>query len=164
MEKWKKIVIILAVIIILVLLVWLIVRNSHEVGANDTSEGNIAENINEENVTNVIENGTENQSNIANEVESSVNQTTGVNNESNASQKQEPEGKEEVESNEENQGINQEDKAIEMAKAAWGLSTDAYTFAIDLKQGDIYRVSVISNAIVIAYYDVNVKTGEVTEN
>ena len=51
-----------------------------------------------------------------------------------------------------------------MAKQAWGLSTDAYTFAIDSKQGEVYRVSVISNAMVIAYYDVNVRTGEVTEN
>ena len=50
-----------------------------------------------------------------------------------------------------------------MAKDAWGLSTDSYTFSVDSKEGDVYHIQVISNAMVIAYYDVNVKTGEVTE-
>ena len=55
------------------------------------------------------------------------------------------------------------ERAIELAKEAWGLNTDVYTFSIDSKEGDIYHVQVISNTMVIAYYDVNVKTGEVSE-
>ena len=163
MNNWKKVIITLVIIIVLVILVWIIVKTSHEVGANNTLEENIVNNANYENVANEV--GNEVDENAINDIETNVNQTTGTGNSNiTSNQEQQPEGKEEAESNEENQGVNEEEQAIEMAKQAWGLNTDVYTFAIDSKQGDVYRVSIISNATVIAYYDVNVKTGEVTEN
>ena len=161
MKNGTKVIIILLIIIVLIFLVWLIVKNSHEVGENKTIEENIVNNETNEIETDQTENETSNE--VVNETENNLNQTVATNNNNASNQEQQPEGKEEVESNEENQGVNEDQQAIEMAKAAWGINTDAYTFTIDSKQGDVYRVSVISNAMVIAYYDVNVKTGEVTE-
>lgn len=72
-------------------------------------------------------------------------------------------GKEEQESNKETGGINPDEKAINLAKEKWGQNSDAYIFKVDNVEGDIYHVSVVSNATIISYIDVNIKTGEVTE-
>ena len=152
-------------IIILLVLVYLICfhmpaqeeQNNNQIETNETE--------------NNIENNTENEITESNQIEenetttNTSNQSPEVTSNNNGSQLQanEPQGVEEQQSSIENQGINEEEKAIEMAKQAWGLSTDSYTFSIDSKEGDIYHVQVISNAMVIANYDVNVKTGEVIE-
>lgn len=73
------------------------------------------------------------------------------------------EGKEEQESKQENQGINLEEKAIELAKQKWGKGAEAYTFSVDSKNGDVYHIAVYANATVIEYMKVNVQTGEVSE-
>ena len=75
-------------------------------------------------------------------------------------------GKEEQESNKENTEMNDKESAIELAKKEWAISIDSYDFqASEVKSDGTYDVSVINrnDRNVITIYNVNVKTGVVTE-
>lgn len=75
-------------------------------------------------------------------------------------------GKEEQESNSENTEIEDKKKAVELAKKEWAISVDSYDFQVsEVKSDGTYDVSVINKTDrnVITIYNVNVKTGTVTE-
>lgn len=55
-----------------------------------------------------------------------------------------------------------EEIVIELAKNKWG-NDSTVTFSIEEEKNDIYYVAVKSNATVIAWYEVNIKTEEVSE-
>lgn len=123
---------------------------------NDTNNTNTTTNIIEENTTN-----TANTTNVAN----TTSQQTQNTSTQNSTENDGPEvvGKEEQESNQETGGVNPEEKAIDLAKQKWGQNSDTYIFKVDYVEGDIYHVAVVSNAMIISYMDVNIKTEEVTE-
>lgn len=111
-------------------------------------DNNIVEN-------NHIQNNVE--ENLTNSVENIVNNTNKVENVI---------GKEEQESNKENTEMNDKQSAIELAKKEWGISVESYDFqASEVKSDGTYDVSVINrnDRNVITIYNVNVKTGVVTE-
>ena len=126
---------------------------------NDTNNTNIATNSIEKNATNIT-----NTTNITDTTNTTSQQTQNTNTQ-NSVQTDGPEivGKEEQESNQETGGINLEEKAINLAKQKWGQNSEAYIFKVDYVEGDIYHVAVVSNAMIISYMDVNIKTEEVTE-
>ena len=170
MDKGKKIaitvitIIILVLIVVLVTVVWQTKTEADNVAANDIQEDLINEenNLNESEeylIDENSENETSEENIITDKEDSNITQNTAVE----TTTQNEYVGKEEQESNIENNGENEEEKVINLAKEAWGISPDSYTFTIDSKQGDIYTVSVSANATVIAYYDINPKTGEVVE-
>lgn len=86
----------------------------------------------------------------------------------NNTSKQEPIGKEEQESQEQKQEVNPEEKAIELAKQAWGENSDAYQFVVGNREDHVYMIEVRSvtpsSSMTIAYFSVDVKTGEVKKN
>lgn len=169
MDKGKKIaitiitIIILVILVVLITIVWKTKTESDNVVANDVEENilNEEDSINETD-GNLIEEDSENETQEENIVTDTENSNIAQSNVAETTQN-EYIGKEEEESNLENNGENEEEKVINLAKEAWGISPDSYTFAIDSKQGDIYTVSVSANATVIAYYEINPKTGEVIE-
>lgn len=117
---------------------------------NDNNNTNTATNSIEENTTKTI-NTTSHQTQNTNTQNSVENDGPEV------------VGKEEQESNQETGGVNLEEKAINLAKKKWGQNSDTYIFKVDYVEGDIYHVAVVSNAMIISYMDVNIKTEEVTE-
>lgn len=74
-------------------------------------------------------------------------------------------GKEEQESKKENTSANAEETAIELAKKEWGINVNAYSFESERKSDEIFEVTVRNqnDRNVVTVYQVNVKTGVVTE-
>jgi uncharacterized protein HemX len=126
--------------------------------ANETSNQNGINETEKEKTENKI-NNTNNATSTTNSENTQTNHTTNTNLENTT----EPQGKEEQESKQENQGVNLEEKAIELAKQKWGNGAEAYTFSVDSKQGNFYHIAIYANATVIEYMKVNVDTGEVIE-
>ena len=130
-------------------------------------EKNVIENeTEEENIVNEIE-----EQNVVNEIDTNVvEKNTVTNTESNESTEtsvqpnQNYVGKEEQESNEQSGTENPEQTAIDFAKEKWGETSSSYNFVVENVEGNVYHIAVISNAITIAYMDVDLETGEVTEN
>lgn len=166
MDKKTKIIIgiliTLIIIIILVVLYRVLVIIPNENTTIDTYSMQDTNNITEKTEENQTENEiAENEIN-GNNTEEEV-QNTNITEQTQQNTQNQVTGKEEQESNQENNGINKEQKAIELAKKAWGENSDAYTFSIDYIEGNIYHVQVISNAQTIGYFDVNMETEEVKE-
>ena len=157
-SKSTKGLIIVLVILVIFLCVYLgyILVQDKNIAKNDTNNTNIA--------TNSIEKNTTNTANITNTANTTLQQTQNTNTQ-NSTENDGPVvvGKEEQESNKETGGVNPEEKAINLAKQKWGQNSDAYIFKVDYVEGDIYHVAVVSNAMIISYMDVNIKTEEVTE-
>ena len=149
-------------ILLVLLVIFLCVYICYVYMQDRNKEKNETDTIVQENIiqNSIIEN-TLNEVNTENIV---TQQTQNINTQ-NSIKNNEPEvvGKEEQESNQETGGINPEEKAINLAKQKWGQNSDAYIFKVDYVEGDIYHVAVISNAMIISYMDVNIKTEEVTE-
>lgn len=75
-------------------------------------------------------------------------------------------GKEEVESKEENVGLNNKEKAIKLAQDEWAISINSYDFQAELQNDGTYKVTVRSNdsnRTTVAIYNVNVENETVTE-
>lgn len=74
-------------------------------------------------------------------------------------------GKEEQESSNENTSVNDESKAIELAKKEWGISVDSYDYDAELQSDGTYIVTVRgkNDRNVVTSYVVNVKAGTATE-
>ena len=74
-------------------------------------------------------------------------------------------GKEEQESSNENTSVNDENKAIELAKKEWGISVDSYDYDAELQSDGTYIVTVRgkNDRNVVTSYVVNVKAGTATE-
>ncbi len=75
-------------------------------------------------------------------------------------------GREEQESKNENTSVNNEQKALDMAKKEWGLSVDSYKFEAELQSDGTYQVTVRSkdsNLTEVARYMVNVQSGTIKE-
>lgn len=132
--------------------------------------------------TNEIENEVQNQ--IENEVENETQQNGVEENKIETENKNKVEenkansinnstqnqvvGKEEQDSESERPKENLEEKAINLAKKAWGENSDAYQFAIVNRENMIYTVEVRSvtpsASTTIGYYTVNLETGKVENN
>lgn len=74
-------------------------------------------------------------------------------------------GKEEQESSNENTSVNDEGKAIELAKKEWGISVDSYDYDAELQNDGTYIVTVRgkNDRNAVTSYVVNVKDGTATE-
>lgn len=74
-------------------------------------------------------------------------------------------GKEEQESSNENTSVNDESKAIELAKKEWGISVDSYDYDAELQNDGTYIVTVRgkNDRNAVTSYVVNVKAGTATE-
>lgn len=74
-------------------------------------------------------------------------------------------GKEEQESSNENTSVNDEGKAIELAKKEWGISVDSYDYDAELQNDGTYIVTVRgkNDRNAVTSYVVNVKAGTATE-
>ncbi len=157
MEKTTKILTGIMIVLIIILIAY--------TGYIYIDEKTIAENKekNETNTVNAIENYTtdENTSNSTNSVtENSVTENTAI---TGTATTPTVVGKEEQESHEQSGTENPDQTAIDFAKEKWGETSSSYNFVVEKVEGNIYHVAVISNTITIAYMDVNLATGEVTE-
>lgn len=131
-----------------------------------TQEKSVVENnTEEENVVNETE-----EQNVINEIDTNVveeNTTTNTESDESTETTVEPTqnyvGKEEQESSEQSGTENPEQTAIDFAKEKWGETSSSYNFVVENVEGNVYHIAVISNAITIAYMDVDLETGEVTE-
>lgn len=113
----------------------------------------LSENTNIENENNVI-------------VENTVTDDTTNKTQNNVSSKTNTViGKEEQESSNENTSVNDESKAIELAKKEWGISVDSYDYDAELQSDGTYIVTVRgkNDRNVVTSYVVNVKDGTATE-
>lgn len=74
-------------------------------------------------------------------------------------------GKEEQESSNENTSVNDESKAIELAKKEWGISVDSYDYDAELQSDGTYIVTVRgkNDRNAVTSYVVNVRAGTATE-
>ena len=120
-------------------------------------ENNVEENVVENEITNEVENEVNNTT----ESENKTTTNTVVNNTSSTTIV----GKEEQESQKENTSANDEDTAIELAKKEWGINVDAYIFEAEKNSDGTFEVTVRNqnDRNVVTVYQVNVKTGAVTE-
>ena len=116
-------------------------------------QNNSSENTNIENENNVIENNTV------------TNDTTNQVQDNSSSKTNTVIGKEEQESSNENTSVNDESKAIELAKKEWGISVDSYDYDAELQSDGTYVVTVRgkNDRNVVKSYVVNVKAGTATE-
>ena len=116
-------------------------------------QNNSSENTNIENENNVIENNTV------------TNDTTNQVQDNSSSKTNTVIGKEEQESSNENTSVNDESKAIELAKKEWGISVDSYDYDAELQSDGTYVVTVRgkNDRNVVTSYVVNVKAGTATE-
>lgn len=167
MTNKTKIIIGLIIIVAIIIAIFGITRNKTKEETNKTNDefSNMLEYINE-----ISENDIEvNNTTVENEVEENIIQNTIVKNEviNNTTPQVDNDiiGKEEEESNNENTGIDNEKIAIDLAKQEWGISVESYDFQAELSSDGIYKVSVINKTdrTVITIYNVNIKTGTVTE-
>lgn len=163
----KKTKIIIGILIVLIIVVIAIV--CYRVLVVIPKEVEASTYIKEENDTNISqeENSVENEISenevVQNQTQEGIAQNTNLSQNNEQNTENQITGKEEEESNKENTGVNKEEKAIELAKKAWGENSSAYTFSVDYIEGNIYHIQVISNAQTIGYFDVNVDTEEVKE-
>lgn len=116
-------------------------------------QNNSSENTNIENENNVIENNTV------------TNDTTNQVQDNSSSKTNTVIGKEEQESSNENTSVNDESKAIELAKKEWGISVDSYDYDAELQSDGTYIVTVRgkNDRNAVTSYVVNVKAGTATE-
>lgn len=116
-------------------------------------QNNSTENTNTENENNVIENNTV-TNDITNQVQDNGSSKTNT-----------VVGKEEQESSNENTSVNDESKAIELAKKEWGISVDSYDYDAELQSDGTYIVTVRgkNDRNAVTSYVVNVKAGTATE-
>ena len=120
---------------------------------SDKEENNVKENIVENEITNEVNNTTESENKTTtNTVVNNTSSTTIV-------------GKEEKASQKENISANDEHTAIELAKKEWGINVDAYIFEAEKNSDGTFEVTVRNqnDRNVVTVYQVNVKTGAVTE-
>lgn len=116
-------------------------------------QNNSSENTNIENENNVIENNTV------------TNDTTNQVQDNSSSKTNTVIGKEEQESSNENTSVNDESKAIELAKKEWGISVDSYDYDAELQSDGTYIVTVRgkNDRNAVTSYVVNVKAGTAIE-
>ena len=165
MRRSTKILIAILLILIIALvgyIAWIWVEDTLETaneGQNETqNEVNVTENeTSEANETNVSE-----EENVINDTNTSTT-TSATSPTSSTSSSPTVVGKEEQESAEQSGSENPEEAAIELAKQKWGETSSNYKFSVENVEGNIYHISIISNALTIAYMDVDMMTGEVTE-
>lgn len=116
-------------------------------------QNNSSKNTNIENENNVIEDNTV------------TNDTTNQVQDNSSSKTNTVIGKEEQESSNENTSVNDESKAIELAKKEWGISVDSYDYDAELQSDGTYIVTVRgkNDRNAVTSYVVNVKAGTATE-
>lgn len=162
----KRLVVVLIILIILLVgyvgYIWYKNKGNAKKESESTEQNTIAidqENNDEENE--ITENAT-NTGIVENAIsKNELKRNTSVKKEESSNTK--VVGKEEAESNKENGGVNPQEIAINLAKEEWGETSKNYEFTVDQIEGDIYHIAVNSNAQVIGYVDVNIKTKTATE-
>lgn len=114
---------------------------------DDKKENEIINEVENKVENNVVQNNII-QNNSANTVQNEKNSSSSII------------GKEEQASIQENTEEQRKNKAIELAKKEWGLSTDSYNFEPE-KDGNMYKVTVRNktNSYVVAIYVVDVNSG-----
>ncbi len=162
MRNSTKVLIGILIILIITLVVYVtyIFTQEKTVIEDKPEEKNVINEVEEQNVVNEIDTNVveENTTTNTESTESSESSETSV------EPTQNYVGKEEQESSEQSGTENPEQTAIDFAKEKWGETSNSYNFVVENVEGNIYHIAVISNAITIAYMDVDLETGEVTEN
>ena len=163
MKKQKKQNLLTAIIILLVIALAMLVGSivyEEMINMNKQTQNTWNPTINqdEENNSNkeneILENETQGENENLNEVEEEKIDTTD--------KEQEYVGKEESNSQEETTE-NKDNKAIQLVKKEWG-EDKTVTFSIEKKNGTKYRVAVRDNSTtVLAWYEVDTETWEVSE-
>lgn len=166
-NKTKILVGILALVAIIILIFGIVEKNkSKQVNSNVENEENIFEQyVDDKDLNNIEENNTIENTIEKNEIEQNKVENTINNEMQNNSTNNNNTGREEQESNNENKEVNNQEKAIEMAKKEWAISVNSYNFQAELQSTGIYKVSVINKTDrnVITIYTVDVNAGTVTE-
>ena len=159
MEKSTKILIGIFIVLIISLVgylgyIFLDDKNSEELDTNTVNNVEEQNTITDENTTNTTN---------TTSTENSISQNTVNTNTTPTSTAPTVVGKEEKESTEQSGTENPEQTAIDFAKERWGETSSSYNFVVEKVEGNVYHIAVISNTITIAYMDVNLETGEITE-
>lgn len=163
MTTKTKIIIGILIIVAIIITIFGVISNKMKDVKNKNKDelSGILEYINETNGNYIeVSNGR-----VKNETEENTIENAVGGNEVNNAQTNNIIGKEEQESNNENTEKDNKQIAIDLAKEEWGISVDSYDFQANLKSEGIYEVSVINKTdrTVITIYNVNIKTGTVTE-
>lgn len=138
---------------------------SNKKGTENTSvkqEDNLLMYFDERNYYSNESSNTENNAIVNNTV---TNDTTNQVQDNSSSKTNTVIGKEEQESSNENTSVNDESKAIELAKKEWGISVDSYDYDAELQSDGTYIVTVRgkNDRNAVTSYVVNVKAGTATE-
>ena len=159
MEKKTKGSLIIIVLIIICIIAFLAYTYSKkDAQGNQTDNVVIQNNTTNSNATlnNIVEDEVvEEDSQESEEDEEEQDQTEQVEEESNSNQ-------ETSNTNSEVTYANDEEKAIEIAKKAWGDTSGVYFAKENINSNGEYIISVSANAAVLARYTVNVRTGTCT--
>ncbi len=172
MDKRTKIIIVITSIVVICLLViagYFVFKKQNTSVVNGEDENTIIEETNEneieqEDTNSLQEDNTIEEENTIEEniINNEISQAVQNNQEQ---PKEQIIGREEQESIAQNEGPTDEEKVIELAKNTWGPNDNSVTFNIGNREGDIYMVSVNNKetTAVLAWYQVNIATGQVTE-
>ena len=156
MNKKTKITIIIIIVVIIALLIiggYFIFRKNDTSEVNTEEENTIVEEIDENEIEQEQTNSLDEEKNVIEE------------NLTNSETTQTIQDIPEQQSIAQNEGPTDEEKVIELAKNTWGPNDNSVTFNIGNREGDIYMVSVNNKetTAVLAWYQVNIATGQVTE-
>ncbi len=167
MNKKTKITIIIITIIIIALLIiggYFIFRKNDTSEVNTEEENTIVEEIDENEIEQEQTNSLDEEKNVIEE-NLTNSETTQTIQDIPEQQESQIIGREEQESIAQNEGPTDEEKVIELVKNTWGPNDNSVTFNIGNREGDIYMVSVNNKetTAVLAWYQVNIATGQVTE-
>lgn len=121
-----------------------------------------------DNVNNVNETMENTQINNTNTNTSTTNTITNqvVENETIENKKDEEKyvGEEEKNTDQEaTEQINKDEKSIKLAKQKWGENDTSVTYNIEQKENNLYYISVTRDANVLAWYEVNTDTWEISD-
>lgn len=158
MNKKTKGIIIVLVLIIIAIAIYLIYTYSKK---DDAEVSNVTNSIVIENNTmesDIIENNVEENNSIEgeeNQIDENNEEQTAEENQNTSTETQEP-----SHDNSELVSANDEDKAIQIAKKAWGSTEDVYFSIEQIASNGDYIIRVTSNATVLAWVTVNVDTEE----
>ena len=167
MNKKTKITIIIITIVIIALLIiggYFIFRKNDISEVNTEEENTIVEEIDENEIEQEQTNSLDEEKNVIEE-NLTNSETTQTIQDIPEQQENQIIGREEQESIAQNEGPTDEEKVIELVKNTWGPNDNSVTFNIGNREGDIYMVSVNNKetTAVLAWYQVNIATGQVTE-
>ena len=170
MKKQKKQNLLTAIIVILVIVLAMLVGsivyeemiNMNKAQSQNTSAPTVENDVIEEDANKEEELPTENEEEFEEDKVTDENKVEEQEPTESTDKEQEYVGQEESNSQEETTE-NKDEKAIQLVKNEWG-KDDTVTFSIEKKNGSKYRVAVRDDSTsVLAWYEVNTETWEVSE-